>query len=172
MSDRLTDPAADQALAAPGARLARILLEGESLTRLSPMLEADRAQAVADLEAENRFCPEGAGPHGPFGLSLSIHDGRLVFAVSAFNDAPLKAVLLALGPFRGIIKDSRMLVDSHATAVAEGRESRIQAIDMGRRGLHNEGAELLRQRLAGKIAIDFPTARRLFTLVCVLHQRV
>jgi len=173
VSEGLTEPGgADRALAGPGARLARIVLEGESLTRLSPMLEADRAQAVADLEAENRFCPSGAESRGPFGLSLSIQDGRLVFLLTAGDDTPLKAVLLALGPFRGLIKDYRMLVDSHATAVAEGREARIQAIDMGRRGLHNEGAELLRQRLAGKIAIDFPTARRLFTLVCVLHQRV
>lgn len=76
------------------------------------------------------------------------------------------------GAFRGLIKDYQMLVDSYLTAVSEGREQRIQAIDMGRRGLHNEGAQLLQGRLRGKIAIDFETARRLFTLVCVLHQRI
>jgi len=80
--------------------------------------------------------------------------------------------VLALGPFRGLIKDYQLLVDSHVKAVEEGREARIQAIDMGRRGLHNEGAELMIQRLDGKIAMDFETARRLFTLVCVLHQRI
>jgi len=159
------------ALASPLARLARVELDGESLTRLSPILEADRAQAVADLEAENRFQPHGDAV-GPFGLRLSIQEGRLVFAMAGGDGVALRGVVLALGPFRGLIKDYQMLVESHATAVAEGREARIQAIDMGRRGLHNEGAELLVARLAGKIAIDFPTARRLFTLVCVLHQRV
>ena len=84
---------------------------------------------------------------------------------------PDDPAVLALGPFRSLIKDYQMLVDSHGHAVQEGRMERIQAIDMGRRGLHNEGAELMRARLQGKIDIDFDTARRLFTLVCVLHQR-
>ena len=88
------------------------------------------------------------------------------------SSAPLTAVGLALGPFRGLIKDYQMLVDSHMKAIEEGRGERIQAIDMGRRGLHDEGAALLTERLAGKIRIDHDTARRLFTLVCVLHQRV
>ena len=158
-------------LATPDARLDRISLEGEALTRLSPILEADRAQAVADLQAENRFQPAGGGT-GPFGLRLSIQQGRLIFDIRHAGDSPLHVVALALGPFRGLIRDYQMLVDSHIMAVSEGREARIQAIDMGRRGLHNEGAELLVRRLAGKIAIDFPTARRLFTLVCVLHQRI
>jgi uncharacterized protein (UPF0262 family) len=159
------------------ARLARVVLEGETLTRLSPILEADRAQAVADLEAENRFAPvgpkaAGAGSAGPYALHLSIQEGRLVFDVRRADGAPVTAILLALGPFRGLIKDYQLLVDSHIKAVEEGREARIQAIDMGRRGLHNEGAELMTQRLDGKIAMDFETARRLFTLVCVLHQRI
>jgi uncharacterized protein (UPF0262 family) len=161
------------------ARLARILLEGEALTRLSPILEADRAQAVADLEAENRFAPRpinaavpASAPPGPFVLHLSIQEGRLVFDIRDTDDRPLLAIALALGPFRRLIKDYQLLVDSHILAVQEGREARIQAIDMGRRGLHNEGAELMIQRLAGKVDIDFETARRLFTLVCVLHQRI
>jgi uncharacterized protein (UPF0262 family) len=158
-------------LSAPEARLDRIALEGEALMRLSPLIEADRAQAVADLQSENRFLPT-AGGQGPFGLRLSIQEGRLVFDIRAVDDAPLRTILLALGPFRGLIRDYHMLVDSHIKAVEEGREARIQAIDMGRRGLHNEGADLLVRRLAGKVAIDFGTARRLFTLVCVLHQRI
>ena len=81
------------------------------------------------------------------------------------------AILLALGPFRGLIKDYQLLVESHIKAVEEGREARIQAIDMGRRGLHNEGANLMSERLAGKIEIDFETARRLFTLITVLHWK-
>ncbi len=157
--------------AAREADLVRVTLEGESLTRLSPVLEADRAQAVADLLAENRFVPQGA-PRKPLALRLSIQEGRLVFDIRHDDDTPLTAIVLALGPFRRLIKDYQMLVDSHILAVQEGREDRIQAIDMGRRGLHNEGAELMMTRLQGKVAIDFATARRLFTLICVLHQRI
>jgi uncharacterized protein (UPF0262 family) len=156
---------------ATGGRLGRITLDGGPLTRLSPFIEADRAQAIADLEAENCFAPVGAAP-GPYALRLSIQDGRLVFDIRRPDDSPLTAVVLALGPFRSLIKDYQMLVDSHILAVEEGREERIQAIDMGRRGLHNEGAALMQQRLAGKVVIDFATARRLFTLICVLHQRI
>ena len=156
------------------ARLAYIALVGEALTRLSPILEADRAQAVADLQAENHFVPQGLEA-GPYALTLSIQEGRLVFEVTYHHDETNRvgrSYVLALGPFRSLIKDYQMLVDSHTMAVAEGREARIQAIDMGRRGLHNEGATLMTDRLAGKIEIDFETARRLFTLVCVLHQRI
>lgn len=156
---------------AKDCRLDRLDLDGEALTRLSRVLEADRAQAVADLLAENHFAPVGL-PHGPYALRLSIQEGRLVFDIRRPDDAPLTAIVLALGPFRRLIKDYQMLVDSHVLAVHEGREDRIQAIDMGRRGLHNEGAELMAARLRGKVAIDFPTARRLFTLICVLHQRI
>ena len=152
-------------------RLSYIALDGEALTRLSPILEADRAQAVADLQAEAHFVPVGQPP-GPHGLRLSIYQGRLAFDVRQLDDTPLTAIVLALGPFRSLIKDYQMLVDSHILAVQSGREDRIQAIDMGRRGLHNEGAELMIQRLRGKVDIDFATARRLFTLICVLHQRI
>ncbi len=156
------------------ARLAFISLEGEALTRMSPILEADRAQAVADLQAENHFAPLGL-EDGPYKLTLSIQEGRLVFDIARHDAGErkhLRTIALALGPFRGLIKDYQMLVDSYIKAVEEGREARIQAIDMGRRGLHNEGANLMIDRLAGKVEIDFETARRLFTLVCVLHQRI
>ena len=162
--------------AAPGAdaarrdRIASVTLEGEALTRLSPIQEADRTQATTDLAAENQFAV--AKHAGPYALHLSIQEGRLVFDVRNLAGAPLTAIVLALGPFRGLLKDYQMLVDSHVLAMEEGRESRIQAIDMGRRGLHNEGATLMIERLEGKAAIDFATARRLFTLVCVLHQRI
>lgn len=163
-------------LPAPGDRLARVVLAGEALTRLSPILEADRAQAVADLEAENGFtlCPSGdrMPPPGPYVLHLSIQEGRLVFDIRSEAEAPITALGLALGPFRGLIKDYQLLVDSYMMAVEEGRSERIQAIDMGRRGLHNEGAALLQVRLANKAVIDQETARRLFTLVCVLHTRI
>ena len=155
------------------SRLHRVVLGGEAPTSLAPCIMADRDQAVADLALENSFRPMAdVRDAGPYVLHLTIRDGRLVFDVRATDDSPLIAIGLALGPFRGLIKDYQMLVDSYVTAVQEGREARIQAIDMGRRGLHNEGAALMQERLAGKIEIDHDTARRLFTLVCVLHQKV
>jgi uncharacterized protein (UPF0262 family) len=157
-------------------RLSRVVLDGEVPSGLPPALEADRAQAVADLAAENQFVPltlkPGVPAQGPFVLHLAVQDGRLVFDIRRGNGARLALIGLALGPFRSLVKDYQLLVDSHLKAVEEGRAERIQAIDTGRRGLHNEGATLMRQRLEGKIAIDFATARRLFTLVCVLHQRI
>ena len=157
-------------------RLSSVVLTGEALTRLSPILDADRAQAVADLQAENSFrlcaSAQRAWPPGPYVLHLSILEGRLVFDVRSEAEAPIMGMGLALGPFRGLIKDYQLLVDSYMMAVEEGRSERIQAIDMGRRGLHNEGAALLIARLGSKVVIDQETARRLFTLVCVLHTRI
>ena len=152
-------------------RLLRIVLDGESLHRLSPLQEADLAQAVKDLQGDNEFIP-AAQPALQSLLHISIQEGRLVFDIRDLEDQPVQVVILALGPFRMLIKDYQMLLDSYASAVAEGREARIQAIDMGRRGLHNEGAELMMERLKGKVEIDFPTGRRLFTLVCALHQKL
>jgi len=152
-------------------RFSRVVLDGEPLHRLSALQEADKAQAVTDLEGENSFAPV-AKPDLQSILHLSIQEGRLVFDIRDAEDKPVAAVGLAMGPFKMLIKDYQMLLDSYAGAIAEGREAKIQAIDMGRRGLHNEGAELMRERLAGKVEIDFATARRLFTLVCALHQKL
>lgn len=156
-----------------GACLDRVVLEDDRRAPLSPWIEADREQAVTDLAAASHFAPHHDGLfRGPYVLHLSIRDGRLIFDVRDRREVPLVTIGLALGPFRRLVKDYDLLVDGHIKAVEEGRPDRIQAIDMGRRGLHNEGADLMRQRLQGKIDIDFDTARRLFTLVCVLHQRV
>lgn len=153
------------------ARLARIVLSDAGALP-SRYAEVDRDQAVADLLADNRFAPEGLGD-GPFGLHLAVRDGRLLFDIRDADDAPLHALALALGPFRRLIKDYHLVVSAHEEAVSiGGSEARIQAIDMGRRGLHDEGAGLLTERLAGRIDLDFATARRLFTLVCALHQRI
>jgi uncharacterized protein (UPF0262 family) len=155
----------------PSSRsLMSVVLDGEKRGTLSPLQAADLGQAVSDLSVANRFVPKDLT--GPFLLHLSIVEGRLVFDVRDQSDAPLTALGLALGPFRRLIKDYQLLVDSYAHAVQDGREASIQAIDMGRRGLHNEGATLMMQRLAGRVEIDFETARRLFTQVCVLHQRI
>jgi uncharacterized protein (UPF0262 family) len=160
--------------AAPGAaprRLEDVILP-DATPLLSAYAEADRRQAVADLLMSNSFDPLGV-PGGPFLLHLCVRDGRLVFDIRDTQETPVRAVALALGPFRRLIKDYHMIVASHEQAVTEGgHEARIQAIDMGRRGLHNEGAELLVARLEGRIGLDFETARRLFTLVCALHQRI
>ena len=161
-------PAMDEsAPAAPS--LKAIVLDGEKRL-LSTLQQADQDQAVRDLAVANLFAPRGFP--GPFVLHLSIEQGRLIFDIRDEADTKLMAIGLALGPFRRLLKDYQLLVESYAHAVQEGREASIQAIDMGRRGLHNEGAELMMARLDGKITIDFETARRLFTLVCVLHQRI
>ncbi len=161
--------AASPAAANPQCRLLRVVLEGET-RQLSALQQADQDQAVHDLAAGNSFGPREYS--GPFVLHLSIVEGRLIFDVRNEADAPLMALGLALGPFRRLIKDYQLLVESYAHAVQDGREASIQAIDMGRRGLHNEGAEMMVTRLEGRVSIDFETARRLFTLVCVLHQRI
>jgi len=138
----------------------------------SAYAEADRRQAIEDLLRGNRFDPAGMGA-GPFALYLMVREGRLVLDVRREDDVALRAIILSLGPFRRLIKDYLMLVENHEEAVTHGAmEARVQAIDMGRRGLHNEAAELLMSRLEGRIAVDFETARRLFTLIAALHQRV
>lgn len=155
----------------PSPHLARVILSEGIPANLPPMVEADCAQAVADLESGNVFAPRGAGP-GPFVLTLSLHEGRLIFDIRDSGMQPITVIGLALGPFRRIIKDYALLLDSYAAAIQDGREARIQAIDMGRRGLHNEAAALIAARLASKVEVDLDTARRLFTLIVVLHQRV
>lgn len=152
------------------ARLACVILEGEPLTRISALQQADRDQAVHDLAQESSFAPTHRTA-GPYILHLSIQDGRLILDIRDQRDQPVQAFGLSLSPFRRLIKDYALLVESHEKAVQEGMEARIQAIDMGRRGLHNEGAGLLMERLQGKVRIDLSTARRLFTLLCVMHRR-
>ena len=155
----------------PDRRLIRIDLP-EAPPPQSAYAEADRLQAVADILAGNRFDPAELG-EGPFALTLTLRDGRLAFDIRDQAGDPLRGIILALGPFRRLIKDYIMVVESHELAVVSGDgEARLQAIDMGRRGLHNEGAELLISRLEGRVALDHETARRLFTLICALHQRI
>lgn len=108
---------------------------------------------------------------GPFALRLAIEDDRLVFDVRQEDDTPVRAFVFALGPLRRIIKDYFLICESYYEAVRDAPLAQIEAIDMGRRGVHNEGSTLLRERLSGKIEVDFDTARRLFTLICALHRR-
>ncbi len=151
-------------------RLVQIVLDDDRHSALSPTQEAERNQAVADLEAESQFAL-ASDPDRLIVLHLSVQDGRLVFDIRSEKDEALQTIGMALGPFRTVVRDYQMLLDSYSAAVAEGREARIQAIDMGRRALHNEGAQLVMARLSGKIVLDFETARRLFTLITALYRR-
>ena len=143
----------------------------ESIGRSTPDVEHERAVAIFDLIEENSFRPVSDTGCGPYRLKLSLVDARLVFAVTRENGDQVVTHILSLTPFRRIVKDYYMICESYYDAIRSSTPSHIEAIDMGRRGLHNEGSQTLMDRLAGKIEIDFDTARRLFTLVCVLHWR-
>jgi uncharacterized protein (UPF0262 family) len=154
----------------PDRRVANISLDEKTVVRRSPEVEHERAVAIYDLLEENYFAPAG-DLQGPYNLQLSVEENRLKFSIRSENDDPLGAINLSLSPFRRLVKDYFTVCESYFEAIKTASPSRIEAIDMGRRGLHNEGSELLRERLDGKIEIDFDTARRLFTLICVLHIR-
>lgn len=162
--------AADQRAADPTQHLAEITLDDSSVVRRSPEVEHERAVAIYDLLEENVFYPVGDFA-GPYHLHLSISENRLLWDIRTVEDQTLGIVTLPLLPFRRVIKDYFAVCESYYEAIKTASPAKIEAIDMGRRGLHNDGSELLRERLEGKIEIDFPTARRLFTLICVLHIR-
>ena len=149
-------------------RIESVHLDEETMVRRSPDIEHERNVAIFDLIEENHFHPEGSDG-GPYSLHLSIRDNRLVFDIRLADEQPHGAVMLSLTPFRRIVKDYFLICESYFNAIKTSAPSQIEAIDMGRRGLHNEGSEILKARLDGKIDVDFDTARRLFTLICVLH---
>jgi len=151
-------------------RIAKVTLDERTVVRRSPEVEHERAVAIFDLIEENHFAP--VGDHGgPYSLHLGIEENRLVLDIRTEADEPLGKVILALSPFRRVVKDYFTVCESYYHAIKRASPSQIEAIDMGRRGLHDEGAALLRERLGGKIDLDSNTARRLFTLICVLHIR-
>lgn len=151
-------------------RIVRIDLDANSMGPGDVNADHERRVAIADLLETNRFRPAGDA-EGPFALRLAIEDDRLVFDVRQEDDTPVRAFVFALGPLRRIIKDYFLICESYYEAVRDAPLAQIEAIDMGRRGVHNEGSTLLRERLSGKIEVDFDTARRLFTLICALHRR-
>ncbi len=154
----------------PNQRLVKVTLDEGSIGRSSPDIEHERAVAIYDLLEDNSFAPvEHDG--GPYALHLSIAENRLVFDIRSEDGAPVMAHLFSLTPLRRIVKDYFLICDSYYRAIRTSTPSQIEAIDMGRRGLHNEGSELLMEWLKEKIAVDFDTARRLFTLICVLHWK-
>ncbi|NML74931.1 UPF0262 family protein [Rhizobium sp. S-51] len=150
-------------------RLCDVVLD-ETIGRSTPDVEHERAVAIFDLIEENIFEPVGHSG-GPYKLLLSLVDSKLVFSIKTESDEAVATHILSLTPFRRIIKDYFMICESYYEAIRSSTPSQIEAIDMGRRGIHNEGSQTLMDRLSGKIKLDFDTARRLFTLVCVLYWR-
>ncbi len=143
----------------------------ETIGRSTPEIEHERAVAIFDLIEENSFIPVGDTGDGPYRLKLSLVEKRLVFDIFREDGKWVTTHILSLTPFRKIVKDYYMVCDSYYEAIRSATPTKIEAIDMGRRGLHNDGSNTLRERLHGKIDIDFKTARRLFTLLCVLYWK-
>ncbi|MDH3581593.1 MAG: UPF0262 family protein [Hyphomicrobiales bacterium] len=152
------------------SRLVEVTLDEASIRRTTPDVDHERKVAIFDLLEENSF-HLAEGEAGPYCLNLSLAENRLVFAVASETKAPITTFMLSLSPFRKIVKDYFLVCESYYEAIKTAPPSRIEALDMGRRGLHDEGSRLLAERLKGKIEVDFPTARRLFTLICVLHWK-
>jgi uncharacterized protein (UPF0262 family) len=149
-------------------RLISIDIDDETLGASGADAEHERRVAIFDLIEENSF---GLPDHdkGPYALSLSQVERKLVFAIRDEAGEDVHTFILSMGPFRGVIRDYFMICDSYYDAIRNQTPHQIEAIDMARRGIHNEGSELLAERLEGKVTVDFQTARRLFTLICALH---
>ena len=151
-------------------RLVAVTLDENSIGRSGPDIEHERAVAIYDLLESNSFAPEGH-VRGPFKLNLSITGNRLMLDIKRADGPPAMMHLMSLSPLRRIVKDYFMVCDSYYQAIRTATTDKIEAIDMGRRGIHDEGSRTLQERLKGKVRVDFETARRLFTLICVLHWK-
>jgi uncharacterized protein (UPF0262 family) len=151
-------------------RLIAVTLDEDSIGRSTPDIEHERAVAIYDLIEENSFAPIGC-EGGPYRLHLRLAENRLVFDIRRGDGTPVMAHILSLTPFRRLVKDYFLVCDSYYQAIRHATPERIEALDHGRRSLHDEGSRLLQERLRRKVRVDFDTARRLFTLICVLHWR-
>ena len=151
-------------------RLSAIELDEGSIVRRTREIEQERDIAIYDLLESNSFVPQGS-PGGPYRLVIGVAENRLIFDIQLEDQQPHGRIMLSLTPFRRVIKDYFLICESYFKAIRNAPPSQIEALDMGRRGLHDEGSVLLRDRLKGKIDVDHDTARRLFTLICVLHLR-
>ncbi|MBS0470573.1 MAG: UPF0262 family protein [Proteobacteria bacterium] len=151
-------------------RIVDIVLDESSIVRRTREIEQERDIAIYDIKEENSFKPEGSHG-GPYKLVLGIEDNRLTFDIQLEDGSPHGKIMLSLTPFRRVVKDYFLICDSYFKAIRTAPPSQIEALDMGRRGLHNEGSDLLQERLKGKVELDHDTARRLFTLICVLHMK-
>ncbi len=167
----MTHAAASSPSPPASARLIEVDLDETSIGSHAPEVDHERRVAIFDLLEENSFALKG-GPEGPYKLRIAIADQRLVFAVTANGASEPGAVfLLSLNPFRRVVKDYFMVCGSYFEAIKSAPPARIEALDMGRRSLHDEGSKLLSERLEGKVQMDETTARRLFTLLCALHWK-
>ena len=151
-------------------RLVEVTLDEASIARSTADVEHERAVAIYDLIEDNEFQPVGH-TGGPYRLKIAMVENRLGLEIVATEGEAVMIHLLSLTPFRRVVKDYFMICESYYTAIRKSTPSQIEAIDMGRRGLHNEGSQILLDRLADKITVDFQTARRLFTLICALHWK-
>ncbi|GIL38676.1 UPF0262 family protein [Roseiterribacter gracilis] len=149
-------------------RIARIVFDEVTLEKRSAEIEHERAVAIYDLQAQNDFRPAGHA-NGPYALHLGMRENRLVLDIRTESDDPITIIALSLTPFRRVVRDYQIVCESYYTAIQQNL-AQVEALDMGRRSLHNEGADLLRARLEGKVECDLDTARRLFTLIYVLIQ--
>ena len=150
-------------------RLAVVTLDEESIGRGNPDQEHERAIAIFDILEDNSFTVPGR--EGPYALTLGLVESKLALVIKREDGEPVMTHLLSLTPFRRVIRDYEMICESYYNAIRTASPTQIEAIDMGRRGLHNEASDLLRQRLEGKVDLDHDTARRLFTLVFALHWK-
>ncbi|RSV43207.1 UPF0262 family protein [Sphingomonas sp. ABOLE] len=153
-------------------RIIDVTLDERTILWRSADIEQERRIAIYDLLEDNHFAPQRAhadGYAGPYKLHLSVEEGRLALAIKRADDTPLETIVLGLARFRRPIRDYFAICDSYYQAIRNATPAQIETVDMARRGIHNDSAELLRTALEGKIDIDFDTARRLFTLICVLH---
>jgi uncharacterized protein (UPF0262 family) len=153
-------------------RIIDIELDERTILWRSADIEQERRIAIFDLIEDNQFAPQRAHPDGyagPYKVRLSVEEGRLALAIRRADDTPLETLVLGLARFRRPIRDYFAICDSYYQAIRQSTPQQIETVDMARRAIHNEAADLLRERLDGKVAIDFDTARRLFTLICVLH---
>jgi uncharacterized protein (UPF0262 family) len=153
-------------------RIIDISLDDKTILWRNADVEQERRIAIFDILEENYFAPQRVhtdGYCGPYKVFLRVEEGRLVIELRRADDTPLEAIILGLGRFRRPIKDYFAICDSYYQAIRQATPQQIETVDMARRAIHNEAAELLKERLEGKIDVDFDTARRLFTLICVLH---
>ena len=158
----------------PDYRLVDIKLDERTILWRNADIEQERRVAIFDLLEGNVFQPVGAPDysyHGPYKLMLGVEEGRLTVGISSADDAELEAFVLPLAPFRRTVRDYFAICDSYYQAIRQASPQQIETIDMARRAIHNDAAEALKERLEPKVIVDFDTARRLFTLICVLHIR-
>jgi uncharacterized protein (UPF0262 family) len=151
-------------------RIVAVTIDSASIGRTGLDVEFERAVAIEDLIEENSFAPVGH-EGGPYALHLRMADTRLMFDIRLANDTPVVAHLLSLSPLKRVVKDYFLVCDSYYAAVKSATPERVEALDMGRRALHDEGANILQERIRHRVVVDFNTARRLFTLVCALHWK-